>query len=198
MATVFDASILQHFTLLFSMILVMAIVYGILQFSNAFHASKGLHVLIAFMIGLLMILVPDVTAVLGTMIPWFTLLFIFIVLLLLVYRIFGASDELIASALKDRALVWVIIIIAVVIVLVSFSTVYGQRLLEQRVGGPPAEGTSVIGSLPGPASGTIGETGTPSFEHNLAATFFHPKILGALFLLIIATITMAILAMEAK
>ncbi len=179
------------------MILVIAIVYGILQFSNAFHASKGLHILIAFTVGLLMILVPDVTAVLGTMIPWFTLLFIFIVLLLLVYRIFGASDEIIASALKDRALVWVIIIIAIVIVLVSFSTVYGQRLLEQRTGAP-AEGASVMGSLPAPASGAVGETGTPDFTHNLSATFFHPKILGALFLLIIATITMAILAMEAK
>ncbi len=197
MATVFDASILTHFTLLFSMILVMAIMYGILQFSNAFHASKGLHVLIAFTIGLLMILVPDVTAVLGTMIPWFTLLFIFIVMLLLVYKIFGASDELIASALHDRVLIWVIIIAAVIIVLVSFSTVYGQRLLEQRAGAL-AEGASVMGSLPSSASGVVGETGTPSFEHNLSATFFHPKILGALFLLIIATITMAILAMEAK
>lgn len=196
MATVFDASILKHFTLIFSMIFVVAIVYGILQFSKAFHASKGLHILIAFTVGLLMILVPDVTAVLGTMIPWFTLLFIFIVLLLLVYRIFGASDELIVKAIQDRALLWVIIIIAVIIVLVSFSTVYGQRLLEQRV--VSAEGASVMGSLPGPASGVVGETGTPNFTRNLSATFFHPKILGALFLLIVATITMAILAMEAK
>lgn len=195
MATVFDASILSHFTLIFSMILVMAIMYGILQFSNAFHGSKGLHVLIAALMGLLMILVPDVVAVLGIMIPWFTLLFIFLIMLLLVYQIFGASEAMIAEALSDRALIWVFIIIAVIIALVSFSSVYGQRLLE--TGTPGAEG-GVMAEMPAPASGTIGGTGTPNFANNLSATFFHPKVLGAFFMLLIATITMAIMAMEVK
>lgn len=195
MATVFDASILQHFTLIFSMILVIAIVYGILQLSNAFHGSKGLHVLIATLMGLLMILVPDITAVLGIMVPWFTLLFIFITMLLLVYRIFGASDDMMSSVIQDRSLIWVIIIVAVVIALVSFSTVYGQRLLES--GTPVSEG-GIMEGMPAPASGTIGGTGTPNFANNLSATFFHPKVLGAMFMLIIATLTMAILAMEIK
>jgi len=207
MATVLDIGILENFSIVFAMVLVIAIVYGLLQFTKAFGGSKGLHILIAFIIGLLLVLTPDVTKIISTMIPWFTLLFIFIVFLLMAYKIFGATDADISGVLRtDRTLVWVVIIIAIVIIIGSFSTVYGQRFLRQTVPGAPAPATpsSGVPSYGAPAApaqaagmGVVAQpTATTSFSGNLAATFFHPKILGLIFLFLVAVFTVAIIAME--
>jgi hypothetical protein len=198
MATILDVGVLQNFSIIFAMVLVIAIVYGLLQFTNAFHGSKGLHILIAFIVGLMLIMMPDVTKAISVMIPWFTLLFIFLVFLIMAYKIFGATDADIHGVLQDRTLIWVIIIIAIVIAISSFSTVYGQRLLTQTVPGAPSEAPAA------PAQGTSGAvtaggtTASGSFSGNLAATFFHPKILGMLFLFLVAVFTIAILAMETR
>ena len=210
MATVLDIGILENFSIVFAMVLVIAIVYGLLQFTKAFGGSKGLHILIAFIIGLLLVLTPDVTKIISTMIPWFTLLFIFIVFLLMAYKIFGATDADISGVLRtDRTIVWVVIIIAIVIVIGSFSTVYGQRFLRQTVPGAPVPATPSTGTPSHPSYGAPAApaqvagmgvvtqpTATTSFSGNLAATFFHPKILGLIFLFLVAVFTVAIIAIE--
>lgn len=197
MATVLDIGILQNFSIAFSMVLIIAIVYGLLQVTKAFNGGKGLHILIAFIVGLMFILVPDVTRVVSVMMPWFTLLFIFLVFLLMVYKIFGATDADISGVLRnDRTLVWVIIIIAVVIAIGSFSVVYGQRLLKETT--PGAAAVPAGASQTGAVAGVPLATATPSFTGNLSATFFHPKVLGVIFLFLVAVFTIAILSMEAR
>ncbi|MBI4149899.1 hypothetical protein HY488_00685 [Candidatus Woesearchaeota archaeon] len=196
MATILDVGVLANFSIVFAMVLIIAIVYGILQFTKAFHGTKGLHILIAFIVGLLFILTPDVTRAVSIMIPWFTLLFIFIVFLLMAYKIFGATDADIVGVLRtDRTIAWVIVIIAIVIAIGSFSSVYGQRFLAETVPGAPVEPS---GAPTGAVAGVTPSAATPSFSGNLAATFFHPKILGMLFLFLVAVFTIAVLAMEAR
>lgn len=192
MATLLDAAILEHFTQIFSMVLVIAVVYGILQFTKAMEGSKGLHILIAFVFGLLVLLIPDVSKLIGTMLPWFTLFFIFILFLLVSYKIFGVTDDDISHYLKgDRTLGWVIFIICLVIVIASFANVYGQRLLTP--GQQPAT-TGDDGLLVTPGT----DVSSTKFSSNLGATFFHPKILGLILVFLIAVFTIAILAMEQK
>lgn len=205
MATVLDIGLLQNFSIVFAMVLVIAIVYGLLQFTKAFHGSKGLHILIAFIIGLLIILTPDVTKVISVMIPWFTLLFIFLIFLLMAYKIFGATDADISGVIRtDRAVIWVIVIIAIIIVISSFSSVYGQRFLAQTTPGTPAQvasGAEQLGVVSDTGATTypgMQTTGTTSFSGNLAASFFHPKILGLIFLFLVGVFTIAILAMESR
>lgn len=203
MATILDIGLLQNFSIVFAMVLVIAIVYGLLQFTKAFHGSKGLHIIIAFIIGLLILLTPDVTKVISVMIPWFTLLFIFLMFLLMAYKIFGATDADISGVIRtDRAVIWVIVIIAIVIVIASFSSVYGQRFLTQTVPGAPAQ-AAVAGQQAGVSgAGAVypgtQATSTTSFSGNLAASFFHPKILGLIFLFLVGVFTIAILSMESR
>jgi hypothetical protein len=189
MVTVLESGLLEHFTIIFSLIFVIAIVYGIFQMGKVFGDNKGLHALIALIVGLLVIMVPDITSIISIMIPWFTLLFIFILFLLVAYKIFGATDSDILSVLKvDNVVIWVIIIVAIVIVIASFSSVYGQKMLEKTTGES------------GNASGRVStsDTGTTSYGSNVSATFFHPKVLGMIFILLVAVFTIALLAMKSK
>jgi len=195
MATVLDIGALQHFSIIFTLILVVTLMFAILQFTKAFGGSKGVHIILAFVVGLIAILVPEVTAMIGTMIPWFTLLFIFLVLVILSYKIFGATDADFAAVVRDRSVIWVVLIICIVIVIASFSSVYGQRFLTGEDQAP---------SKVTKATGTAGEgavadgSATPDFKSNLSATFFHPKILGIIFILLVAVFTIAILAAEVR
>src|SRR3989344_1154605 len=186
MVTVLESGLLENFTIIFSLVFVIAIVYGVFQMGKVFGDNKGLHALIALIVGLLVIMVPDITKIIAVMIPWFTLLFIFILFLILAYKIFGASDEDVLSVLKvDHVTIWVIIIIAIVIVIASFSNVYGQKLLESP-GGNDTRVASDVG------------TATGSFSQNVGATFFHPKVLGMIFILLVAVFTISLLAMKGR
>src|SRR3989304_4291879 len=92
--------------------------------------SPGMQFLLALIVGLFFIFVPALTDLISFIIPWMTFFFIFVVFLLIAYKLFGASDADILGVLKaDSTIAWVIFIIFALIIVVGFSQVYGQRLL---------------------------------------------------------------------
>src|SRR3989338_4918674 len=189
MATLLDIGLASQFQMVFSFFFVVAVVLGIL-----------------------VLLIPDVSSLINIMAPWFVFLFIFLVFLLITYKIFGATEMDIASALKDRAVVWVILIIAVIIVIGSFASVFGQRLLERGSGSDlradAGDGRTIIDARTGrvirevPGAGGRGlardSVAGGSYGQNLLSTLLHPKVLGFGLMGLIALFTIAILAMEAK
>ncbi|MFO8015940.1 MAG: hypothetical protein R6U32_02455 [Candidatus Woesearchaeota archaeon] len=178
-----SGALLEHFSIIFTLLLVMVVVYGIMQWSRMLGENKGLHLLIALILGLFVIMIPEITELLSVMIPWFVLLFIFLIMIIMAYKIFGATDEDIMSALKvDRTLIWVVIIISVLIAVGSFSSVYGQKLLGGD-GGEVAEG--------GEEDTVSASSG--SFSQNVGATLFHPKVIGLIFIFLVAVFALAIL-----
>jgi hypothetical protein len=190
MVTILDVGLLQNFTIIFSLVFVIAIVYGIFQMGNIFGDNKGLHALIALLVGLMVVMVPNITKIIGVMIPWFVLLFVFILFLIIAYKIFGASDADVLSVLKvDNVVIWVIIIIAIVIVIGSFSSVYGQNMLSKTTSNTTS-GSTLTGT------GQASDTG--SYSQNVSATFFHPQVLGMIFIMLVAVFTISLLAMKTK
>ncbi|MBW2999349.1 hypothetical protein KY339_01645 [Candidatus Woesearchaeota archaeon] len=187
MVTILEAGIFESFSRIFAMVLIIAIVYAILQFTNFLKAGKGVHGLIAIIIGLLMLISPDIMKVVMLMIPWFVLMFIFIILLLLGYMLFGAKEADFLHVLKtDRTVVWVILIICIVIIISVLSQVYSQRFLTAEEGEDVGEGAAAEG------------VATASYSKNVAATIFHPKILGMIFIALVAVFTIGILTAEAR
>lgn len=189
MVTLLESGLLGTLAPILSLLFVMAVVFGVLSMTKLFGDNKGIHILIAFILGVMVLLMPNVNQVIMTMMPWFTFLFIFIVFLLLMYKIFGVTDSDIAGALKaDRTIGWLIVIVALIIVGGSMAKVYGQKLLPVTTG-PATEGTMAMGT-PTTATGT--------FSGNLTAAFFHPKILGFGLIMIIAVFAMAVMSMEPR
>ncbi len=190
MATILDITILKGFSIIFVMVLVIVLVYAILQVTKSFGGSKGLHILIAFLIGILTLMVPDVTELVATMVPWFTIFFLFLIFLLMGYKIFGATDSDISGFMKaDKTVGWGIFVVAIVIIIAASGNVYGQRHLTGSDGEPlPVDDASVDTT----------DSGSGRWSSNLYSTLYHPKILGLLLLFAIGAVTVGVLASGAS
>ena len=195
MVTLLDSGLLGTLAPILSLLFVMAVVFGVLSMTKLFGDNKGIHILIAFILGVLVLLMPNVNKVITIMMPWFTFLFIFIIFMLLIYKIFGATDADISGFLKaERTVGWLIVIVALLIAGGSMAKVYGEKLL------PLTTGPAVEGAQGAPVSGGTGtvSTATGTYGGNLAAAFFHPKILGFGLIMIIAVFAMAVMSMEPR
>ena len=73
-------------------------------------------------------------------------------------------------------------VFSVVIIIASLSHVHGQRLLEER----SAEGITIQTGEGSVASG--------EFQENVWNTLFHPKVLGLILMLLIASFTVRYMA----
>ncbi len=184
MATVLDLGLLGYFNVVFSFILVWALVFALLQKTRILGDKVGLNVLVAVAVAFLVSLSDSVVEMIRFMIPWFTIAIIFFVLLLLIFQIFGASEKDIFSYVsKDKAVGWVIVGVVLVIVGASFANVFGQKLTQAAFESGTAVNVSGAGGV-----------ATPSFQQNIYATLFHPKVLGMIVLFVIAIFAIALLS----
>ena len=189
MATFLDIGILKSVGDIFPMLLVFLVVFGVLTYTKTFKENKGLQAMISFVLAIMVLFVPNLVDVIKLMSPWFTVMIIFIVFILLLYKMFGASDEMIKDILspkKSTVVTWILVISAIILI-GSLGKVYFS--------GSPTSGTNVTyvnGSLV--TTGNTGATGQGAFW----ATLFHPKVLGMLMVLIIATFAIVTLTVEVK
>ncbi len=137
MATFMDVSLFQQFSGIFIFLLVFVVVYGFLSMMDMFKknpGSKGLYAIISLAVAFLVITSESVFNVITTMIPWFTVLIIFIFLIFFVLKMWVGDDgdDLFMNLIKEPTLYWILIIIFVLIFIVSLSSTFGQHLLNQN------------------------------------------------------------------
>ncbi len=177
MATFLDIGLVEAFAPVFAFLFVWVTVFAILQFTKLFTDNKGLHALLAFVLAVMTMLSPKLVELIAVMAPIFVVAMIFLIFLMLIYKMFGVSDDWLTGAIegKGSAFYW-ILIVAAVIVIGAVAIVYGEEIL----------------SLTQPAGN---ETGVAA---NVGATIFHPKVLGFAVLMLIAVFTIYLLASKMK
>ena len=181
MATFLDVGLVQYFQAIYPVLFVFTLVFALLQKTGAIGKNVALNAVIAVAVSFMMLLSKNAVALINFMIPWFIVAAIFFVLLLLIYQIFGADEKLLTETLKkDKAIVYVIIGIALVIMIAGFANVFGQSLL-----GGAEQATQAT---------TEGGVATENFQQNIYATLFHPKVLGLIILFAIAIAAVALLS----
>lgn len=186
MATILDLSLLQTFDFVFPFIFIWAIIFAILQKTGATGKSVAIDSIISTVVAFMSILSSDIIKLINFMIPWFAVAIIFFIILLLIFRIFGAEEKHIFEALKsDKAIMWVILGIALVIVFAALGNVFGQSFTEQAF---PGEASTVV-----TANATSG-VATPSFQTNITGILSNPKVLGMIILFAIAIFAIALLS----
>ena len=177
MATFLETlSILNFFSALFAALLVFAVVFAILNKTHILGDSKVIQWIVAIALGLLTLVYPDIISLVEFISPWFVLLFIFLILLLLAYRLFGYSEENILEYVKsDRTINWVLVAVGVIILLAGIFNVFGESALQATAGGnATAEGDG-------------------GFQENVFSTLFSPQLLGVLLVFAIAVFAIAFL-----
>lgn len=174
-----ELGFLQYFSPVFVFLLVFVIVYAILQFTKFAGTNKILHAIIAFLVSIVFLFSTSATTVITFIAPWFTIMFIFIIFMLVAYKLFGATDEQIKNVIsKSSTVQYFILAVGIIIALLGLGSAFGQELLGF---------TQDISSAQ-EVAGT-GEVSTASYQQNLVATIFNPRILGMILLLVIAAFT---------
>ena len=182
---VFDVGLLENFVIIFPFLLVWVIVFGVLSSTKTFGDNKGIHAIIGLTLAFLFVLSKDAVAAVNFASSWFVLLFLFIIFTIMAFKAFGASDSDVMSVIKHPEFRYIgtwIGIFAVGIMIASLSNVHGQRLLEEG----NEEGITVQAGEGSVASG--------EFQENVWNTIFHPKVLGLIVMLLIASFTIRYMA----
>ncbi|MBN2111482.1 hypothetical protein JW707_00115 [Candidatus Woesearchaeota archaeon] len=189
MATIMDVSLIKSFGAVFPFLFIFAVVYGFLSYRKVFGDNRALHAIIAVIFALMSLLSSTVIETINRAAPWFVLLMIFIVFLLLGFMILGAGEADILAVIKssDYSFInWWIFFLVLAIVLGSLSQVISEK------GGYPPYGEG--------ENATVSEGGdggqVPKQESDFWQTIFHPKVLGLIAILLIAFFTVSKLTYE--
>ncbi|MBS3140461.1 hypothetical protein J4479_05670 [Candidatus Woesearchaeota archaeon] len=183
MATVLDLGLIGIFDQVFSWILIFTILFAILQKKGFISANVGINGAIASVVAFLVILSKGAVAVINMIIPWLTVAIIFGILLLLLFHVFGLKEEALPELVKDKGVYWTILGALIVIILAAFGQVFGQSFTEAALQGGQAVDQT------GESTGTA----TGSFQTNLYAILFNPKVLGVIVIFVIAVFAVFLL-----
>ncbi len=176
-----EIGFLQYFSPIFVFLLVFVIVYAILQFTKFAGENKILHAIIGFLVSIVFLFSTSATTVVTFIAPWFTIMFIFIIFMLVAYKLFGATDDQIRTVIsKNSTVQYFILALGIIIALLGLGSAFGQNLLSATQGISEAQEST---------TGEAGDVATSSYQQNLVATLFNPRILGMILLLVIAAFT---------
>lgn len=164
MATFLEIAGLQQFSSFFVFIFVWLVVYAILSYSKILGVNKAINIISGLIIGLFVLFSPIATGTIEYIAPWFAVVFIFVIFVTIALKLFGVAE---AESLGSLRLMTLVVIILI--------TVIGAlSYVRQEVTVPDDEGD-------------IDYSKTTSL-------LFHPKILGILFIMIIAVFTIVLMA----
>jgi hypothetical protein len=183
MATFLDALLLDKFSIIFTWVLIFAVVFAIIEATKVIQ-NKVLTATIAFCLATLAIATPSLPQILVKFMPWAIVVTIFVLFMLVLGNFMGVPTKEIAYSFGGRRAVWIVLTPLLVGLLFSLSNVFGQGMLSQRTGD---SSTDTSGS--GDSSVTTSEDASvSSSDHGEAVvlTLTNPKVLGLIALLIIA------------
>ncbi|MBR9683224.1 hypothetical protein GOV03_01670 [Candidatus Woesearchaeota archaeon] len=177
MVTFLDVGLFQYFNVIFSVLLIFSIMFAILHKTKVLGENVTINAIVAIAVSLMTLLSQDVIDLINFIAPWFVLVFIFVILLILMYQLFGATEKDVFGALKsEKTIQWAIFGVSMIILVAGFGHVWGEELAQQAMGGE------------------VSEDG--AFEQNVYSIVFNPKVLGIIFIFVIAIFAIAFLTGE--
>lgn len=172
MATILDLGILNYFGIIFPFLLMFVVSYAILQKTKVLSGEATINAMIAMAVSFLGVMSNTVISIVSFIAPWFTVMMIFLILLLLLFAIMGVSEkEFLAAVKSNRGIQWSILGVSLIILIAGFSVTIGQDFLDA-----------------GSQQDELGD-----FEQNIFDIFINTKVLGMLLLFGISVFTVALL-----
>ncbi len=178
-----DITLLNAFKRIFPFLLVWIVTYAILEWREVFGKDKkGIRAATAFVIAMIFLISSKASEVVQYMTPWFIIIMLFLLLMLMIFKLFGASDKTLQEVIEgNQTVIFWIIIISIIVFFAAMGKVYFTETLptgEEAIEGIGAEDS------------TVSERGEGAFWQ----TLFHPKVLGVMFVLLLAVFTIKMLS----
>ncbi|MBW2992778.1 hypothetical protein KY345_06185 [Candidatus Woesearchaeota archaeon] len=184
MVTVLDIGLLNYFYVIFPFLFIYAVTLGLLSWLKFFGENKLVHNMVAIVVAFIFVLSDTLVKVVNMAVPWFVIMFVLLMFLLLAYKFLGAKDADIAHVLtRDKTVVVWIMIIFVIILVGSLARVYFSEEAPAPVVG---EGGIVV------SEEELGKVGVSAFW----STLFNPQVLAVIMVLLIAVFAILLLTGE--
>lgn len=174
MASLLDLSLVNYFSNIFVILFVFTASYAILSFKGPFGSNKGINALLSATMALMFIFSQDAIEIIKDTVPWFVVMLVALMLVLLVTTSIGAS--LPATIINNIGTY--VLIIGLLVIIINISQHVGQSV------GPYLSNETTNPDLI-PATGT-GDVGSGDFSQNFGATLFHPKVLAMMLIIVIS------------
>lgn len=181
---------LSEFSIIFPFILIIAVVYGLAQYTKMLGTNKGIHAIIALAIAALFLFSSSANEVIKIITPWFVILFVFILFLMTGIKMVSPDLDFKSIVGSHSGIAWWMISIALIITLGGIANVFSGPGQPFGKGGASEDGTTTITTTT--TEGASSEYAAEKGE--FWGTLFHPKVLGMVVLLFIASYTVRYLA----
>lgn len=182
MATPLDIGLLANFKIIFPFLFVFCIVFAAFTYTKLLGDNKIIGATIAIVLAFMTLFSDMVVETINTAAPWFVLLIVFMVFLLLGLMILGVKEADVVSVMKMDEysyIIWWVIALVVIIMLGSLSHVLAEKKGGYPPYGPGANFTELEGEV------------VPGQESDFWQTLFHPKVLGMIIILLIGFFTIS-------
>ncbi len=187
MATPLDFGLLQKFGVIWPFLFILVLIYAILSRIEAFKEKPWVVIMISAALAFMTMFSRVAVRTINMMAPWFVLVFIFFIFILIAYQAFGIKEQTILETITGKEhgkafFNWVLAL-ALIIGLGSLATVISE---ERGFLSLTQEEAMAAGEPVGmEASGFF-------------STITHPKVLGMAAVLLIAIFTVQRLAAKAE
>src|SRR3989338_4089470 len=102
MATPLDVGLLQKFDVIFPFIFVLVIVYAVLARTEWFKEKQGIAFMLAFLLAIMTLFSSIAIKTINRMAPWFVLVVVFGILVILAYQAMGLSEKTILETITGK------------------------------------------------------------------------------------------------
>lgn len=160
MATFLDLGFLQFFLPLFSFLFIVVVLYALMHKNNFLGPSDRVHWVAAISIGMIVLFSGSAVELINVITPWFVIMIVFLVLLFSIFMFFGTNEDQLMEKIGGHI---VVVIVALLMLLAAISAVFGPVFNPYGV---DEEGRTI--------------------QSETIRTLFHPRVLGAVFILLIA------------
>ena len=171
MATILDTGLIKFFLPVVSFILIYAVSFAILQKTNILKSESANHAA-SFAIAVLFLFTPNAVKLIQLTTPWFMVFIIFLIVIFMTFMFLGAKEDQVNSVLALPVVYWTIIVVMIGIFLFGMTQIFGEDVQAIFGGGETSNG--VVGDV--------------------AKVIFHPRVLGAIFILLIASQAIRLIA----
>lgn len=172
MASILDLALLEPLAPIFIFLFVFALMFTVLEKLKVLGTNRGVNSLVAFAVAMLFLISSPAIEVVKVITPWFAVLLIIIMCILVVFMFIGIKADEIAAAVAQSGNVWMIIIILLILLAIAFTFVFGTDIASLTQEGADDSG----------------------FASAIWKIIFHPRILGVAFLVLVASQTVRLVA----
>lgn len=163
MATFLDLGFLEFFLPIFTALFVFALAFGMLTKTKFLSESTNVNAIAAITVAIIVLLTEDVVELVNFLTPWFVIIFLMIFMIFLVLMFVGKEQKEILNHLGGPTF---IVIVSILLLVIGIGNVF-QGVFSPYKDDPTGDKT------------TGGET---------IKTIFHPRVLGAIVILVICAV----------